>query len=142
MSSSVAAQLKGTFRDCGSGNPPQLDYNCQGPKCNGLDQFPLGSTKDNGGGNLDYKSDSRCGTFDSPYYGPIMFEMKDTGGDSRVSQEQNMTLSNCKGLHIFSDGTTSGTTVNGYTRNNDPGCGPAPAQSSPASSPVVCTLTS
>lgn len=140
--------MEGNFRDCGPGHPPQLDYSCQGSSCNALDPFPFGNTVTNTAGiSLDYKSSSRCESFDSPYYGPMLFKQLGSGPgtDGRVFQDQNITLPNCKGLHIFSDGTTQGTKVNGYTRTNRPDCAPQPppqslsvnSQSPAPSNPVV-----
>lgn len=129
--------MKGTFRDCGPGSQPQLDYICQGPSCNALDQFPFGNTVANtAASSLEYKSSSRCESFNSPYFGQMLFEQKSSGygTDSRVSQDQNITLPNCKGLHIFSDGTSQGTSVNGFERTNQPDCAPQqPPQSSSVS---------
>lgn len=140
-------QLTGNFRDCGPNTQPQLDYVCQGPSCNALDQFPFGDTVNTAGSSLNYKSSLRCELYNSPYFGPILFEQKSsgTGTDSSVSQDQNITLSNRKGLQIFSDGTSEGTNVNGFERTDQPDCALQPSQSSSIYSqglgpsiPVVC----
>lgn len=124
MSADSGTQLKGNFRDCGTNHPPQLDFSCQGTNChNALDQFPFGVLKDSAS-SLDYQSNSRCESFASQYYGPMMFEQRDADPDHLVSQDQNITLPSCKGLHITSDGTSEGTNVNGFAIVNQLDCPP------------------
>ncbi|KAF2683914.1 hypothetical protein K458DRAFT_487474 [Lentithecium fluviatile CBS 122367] len=129
-------ELKGTFRDCGPGNLPQIDFACQGIACNGFDQYPMGTIGDNGG-RLEYKSTVRCEAYNSMYYGPMLFTQPDPNADHRVSQNQNITLPACKGLHIISDGTSSGTKVSGYQRTEEPECAPQEPQPSGQVTPGV-----
>jgi hypothetical protein len=88
-----------------------LDFTCTGPSCAALEDFLLGSTTDAGSGVVQYSSASQCDSFDSKYYGPILFTQPKNAADLLVSQEQNITLPNCTSLHIQSDGTTAGTKV-------------------------------
>lgn len=129
-------KLTGTFKDCGHGHPPQIDYACQGPSCTALDQFPLGLSSDTQT-SVEYKSAARCEAFNSMYFGPMLFTQPDLSSDHRVSQEQNITLPNCKGLHIYSDGTSIGTHVDGVTRTGpEPECLPQPPETSQGSGPA------
>ncbi|KAF2462642.1 uncharacterized protein BDR25DRAFT_347662 [Lindgomyces ingoldianus] len=121
--------LKGTFTDCGPGNLPQLDFGCAGPSCGVLDQFPGGASVDNGNG-LDYKSNARCDSKGSNYISQYVFSQPGNQVDHPVAQEQNITLPDCKGLHVQSDGTGAGTKVDAVTRTTGADCEPPPPRGS------------
>ncbi|ORX93344.1 hypothetical protein BCR34DRAFT_239750 [Clohesyomyces aquaticus] len=121
--------LKGTFTDCGPGNLPQLDFGCVGSSCFVLNEFPGGASVDNGNG-LDYKSNARCDSKGSTYISQYVFTQPENQIDHPVAQEQNITLPECKGLHVQSDGTGAGTKVDGVTRTTGPDCEPPPPRAS------------
>ncbi|KAF2472175.1 uncharacterized protein BDR25DRAFT_302932 [Lindgomyces ingoldianus] len=126
--------LTGSFLDCGPGKLPQLDFSCAGPSCGSLNQFPGGVATDSGN-NLDFKSNARCDSGNSNYISQYVFTQPSTEIDHKVSQEQNITLPNCKGLHVQSDGTSAGTNVDSLTRTTGPDC--EPPQPPKASSSVI-----
>ncbi|ORY09872.1 hypothetical protein BCR34DRAFT_602470 [Clohesyomyces aquaticus] len=133
--------ITGNFKDCGPGQKPQIDFVCQGTVCPSFGEFPQGTVADTGNDldSLSYKSTARCESLNSNYFGSLLFQQAQPEIDARVSQEQNITLPKCKGLHVQSDGTSAGTHVDSIDRTNEPDCAPLPPLSS---TPIVIPQSS
>ncbi|KAF2257561.1 hypothetical protein CC78DRAFT_622512 [Lojkania enalia] len=133
--------LAGSFKDCGPGNLPQIDFSCTGPACSTLNEFP-GGTALGDGSSLKYSSEASCESENTNYLSQFVFSQPPPEIDHYVSQEQNITLPDCKGLHVESDGTSAGTRVDSLTRSSGPGCEPEPPSESSSALPLEPPLES
>ncbi|KAH7402524.1 hypothetical protein BKA66DRAFT_604108 [Pyrenochaeta sp. MPI-SDFR-AT-0127] len=125
------SQASGVFSNCGPGvNTYELQYHCKGPACSSINGFQNVKCNQDGG-SMTCSNDVKCPSGISSYMSNFTFTQNDgdpwkpssqNERDSRVQQQQLISLPSCAKFSLTSDGTKAGTKVDDGGKADEKQC--------------------